>query len=98
MEDINGEFGQCDVALVSGANDVTNPAARTDKSSPIYGMPILDVDKARTVMVIKRSMGAGFAGIDNPLYYLDKTLMLFGDAKSFVGSIVRELSGGGSHG
>src|SRR5258708_36826304 len=77
-----------------GANDVTNPAARTDASSPIFGMPVLDVDKARTVLVIKRSMGAGFAGIENPLYYLDKTLMLFGDAKSFVGSIVRELGGG----
>jgi len=98
MEEINGEFPQTDVALIIGANDVTNPAARTDASSPIFGMPILDVDKARTVMVIKRSMGAGFAGIDNPLYYLDKTLMLFGDAKSFVGSIVRELSGGGTHG
>jgi NAD(P) transhydrogenase subunit beta len=98
MDDINGDFPQTDVALVIGANDVTNPAARTDKSSPIYGMPILDVDKARTVMVIKRSMSPGFAGIDNPLYYLDKTLMLFGDAKGFVGSIVRELSGGGGHG
>jgi NAD(P) transhydrogenase subunit beta len=95
MEDINGEFGQCDVALVIGANDVTNPAARTDKASPIYGMPILDVDKARTVMVIKRSMNPGFAGIDNPLYYSDKTLMLFGDAKAFVGDLVRELAGGG---
>ncbi|HXZ39523.1 MAG TPA: NAD(P)(+) transhydrogenase (Re/Si-specific) subunit beta, partial [Terriglobales bacterium] len=93
MDDINGEFPQTDVALVIGANDVTNPAARTDQSSPIYGMPILDVDKARTVMVIKRSMNPGFAGIDNPLYYLDKTLMLFGDAKSFVNSIVHELSG-----
>jgi NAD(P) transhydrogenase subunit beta len=94
MDEINGEFPQTDVALVIGANDVTNPAARNDASSPIYGMPILDVDKARTVMVIKRSMSPGFAGIDNPLYYLDKTLMLFGDAKAFVGSIVRELTGG----
>src|SRR5262244_566001 len=93
MDDINSELPQTDVALVIGANDVTNPAARSDASSPIYGMPILDVDKARTVMVIKRSMAAGFAGIDNPLYYLDKTLMLFGDAKSFVGSLVRELGG-----
>jgi H+-translocating NAD(P) transhydrogenase subunit beta len=97
MDDANGDFAQTDVALVIGANDVTNPAARTDASSPIYGMPILDVDKARTVMVIKRSMSAGFAGIDNPLYYNDKTLMLFGDAKGFVGSIVREISGGGGH-
>jgi NAD(P) transhydrogenase subunit beta len=97
MDDANGDFAQTDVALVIGANDVTNPAARTDASSPIYGMPILDVDKARTVMVIKRGMSAGFAGIDNPLYYSDKTLMLFGDAKSFVGSIVREISGGSGH-
>ena len=97
MDDANGDFAQTDVALVIGANDVTNPAARTDTSSPIYGMPILDVDKARTVMVIKRGMSAGFAGIDNPLYYSDKTLMLFGDAKSFVGSIVREISGGSGH-
>ncbi|MGB2637001.1 MAG: NAD(P)(+) transhydrogenase (Re/Si-specific) subunit beta [Candidatus Acidiferrum sp.] len=96
MDDINGDFPQTDVALIIGANDVTNPAAREDKSSPIYGMPILDVDKAHTVMVIKRSMAAGFAGIDNPLYYLDKTLMLFGDARNFVGSIVRELTGGHS--
>jgi proton-translocating NAD(P)+ transhydrogenase subunit beta len=94
MEEINGDFPQTDVALVIGANDVTNPAARSDASSPIYGMPILDVDKAHTVMVIKRSMNPGFAGIDNPLYYLDNTLMLFGDAKAFVGSIVRELTGG----
>ena len=94
MDEINGEFSQTDVALVIGANDVTNPAARSDHSSPIFGMPILDVDKARTVMVIKRSMGAGFAGIENPLYYMDKTLMLFGDAKNFVGAIVRELAGG----
>jgi len=95
MDAINPEFPQTDVALVIGANDVTNPAARSDKSSPIYGMPILDVDKARTVMVIKRGMSPGFAGIDNELYYLDKTLMLFGDAKTFVGDIVRQLSGEG---
>jgi len=96
MDEINGEFPQTDVALVIGANDVTNPAARSDRNSPIFGMPILDVDKARTVMVIKRSMSAGFAGIDNPLFYLDNTLMLFGDAKQFVGDIVRELGGGHS--
>jgi len=94
MDEINCEFPQTDVALIIGANDVTNPAARSDHTSPIFGMPILDVDKARTVMVIKRSMGAGFAGIENPLYYLDKTLMLFGDAKNFAGAIVRELAGG----
>jgi len=97
MDEINPELPQTDVALVIGANDVTNPAARTDPASPIYGMPILDVDKSRTVMVIKRGMSPGFAGIDNPLYYLDKTLMLFGDAKSFVGSLVRELAGGDHH-
>jgi NAD(P) transhydrogenase subunit beta len=94
MDEINGDFPQTDVALVIGANDVTNPAARNDPSSPIHGMPILDVDKARTVMVIKRGMSPGFAGIDNPLYYLDKTLMLFGDAKSFVGALVNEVTGG----
>ncbi len=91
MEEINDEFGETDVALVIGANDVVNPAARHDTASPIYGMPILDVDKAHTVMVIKRSMNPGFAGIDNELYYMDRTLMLFGDAKSFVGEIVKEL-------
>ncbi|MGA2137455.1 MAG: NAD(P)(+) transhydrogenase (Re/Si-specific) subunit beta [Verrucomicrobiia bacterium] len=93
MEDANRELPQTDVALVIGANDVTNPAARTNKASPIYGMPILDVDKARTVMVIKRSLNPGFAGIDNELYYMDKTLMLFGDAKSFTNQLVKQLSG-----
>jgi NAD(P) transhydrogenase subunit beta len=97
MDEANDEFPLTDAALVIGANDVTNPAARNDASSPIYGMPILDVDKARTVMVIKRSMGVGFAGIENPLYYMDRTLMLFGDAKNFVGSIVRELTNGAGH-
>jgi NAD(P) transhydrogenase subunit beta len=91
MDEINSEFAQTDVALIVGANDVTNPAARSDKTSPIYGMPILDVDKARTVMVIKRSLSPGFAGIDNELYYMDKTLMLFGDAKAFVSEMLKEF-------
>ena len=95
MDAANSEMPQTDVALVIGANDVTNPAAKTDQGSPIYGMPIIEVDRARTVMVIKRSLNPGFAGIDNPLYYIDKTLMLFGDAKVFVSGIVKELSGGG---
>ena len=99
MDDANSEMAQTDVALIIGANDVTNPAARTDKTSPIYGMPILDVDKAKTVMVIKRSLNPGFAGIDNQLYYLDKTLMLFGDAKAFTTQLVKQLAGnnGGFH-
>jgi H+-translocating NAD(P) transhydrogenase subunit beta len=92
MDDINSEFPSADVALIIGANDVVNPAAQTDKNSPIAGMPILEAFKARTVMVIKRSMNPGFAGIDNELYYMQNTLMLFGDAKAFVGSIARELS------
>jgi NAD(P) transhydrogenase subunit beta len=95
MDAANSEMPQTDVALVIGANDVTNPAAKTDQGSPIYGMPIIEVDHARTVMVIKRSLNPGFAGIDNPLYYEDKTLMLFGDAKAFVSSVVKELTGGG---
>jgi NAD(P) transhydrogenase subunit beta len=95
MDAANSEMPQTDVALVIGANDVTNPAAKTDQGSPIYGMPIIEVDNARTVMVIKRSLNPGFAGIDNPLYYNDKTMMLFGDAKAFVSSIVKELTGGG---
>ena len=92
MDEINGEFVMADVALVIGANDVVNPAAQNDKNSPIAGMPILEAYKARSVMVIKRSMNPGFAGIDNELYYLDKTLMLFGDAKVFVGEIVKALN------
>jgi NAD(P) transhydrogenase subunit beta len=92
MDEINPEFAQTDVVVIIGANDVTNPAARTDKTSPIYGMPVLDVDKASTVMVIKRSMSPGFAGIDNDLYYMDKTMMLFGDAKAFTGELVKELA------
>jgi NAD(P) transhydrogenase subunit beta len=92
LEDANPELAQADVALVVGANDITNPAARHDRTSPIYGMPILDVDKAGVAMVIKRSMRPGFAGVENELYYLDKTLMLFGDAKAFVGEIMKELA------
>jgi NAD(P) transhydrogenase subunit beta len=92
MDEINPEFSRTDVALVIGANDVVNPAARFTKGSPISGMPILNAYEARTVMVIKRSMSPGFAGIDNDLYYLDKTLMLFGDAKAFVGSLIKELN------
>jgi NAD(P) transhydrogenase subunit beta len=97
MDDINPEMPQVDVALVVGANDVVNPAARTDKSSPIYGMPIIDVDKAKTVLAIKRSMNPGFAGIDNALHYADKTLMVFGDAKAVVGDLAKCLSGGNGH-
>ena len=93
--EINSEFDQCDVALVIGANDVVNPAARHNKSSPIYGMPILDVDKARTVMVCKRSLNPGFAGIENELFTRENTVMLFGDAKTVVGNIVKELTGQG---
>jgi NAD(P) transhydrogenase subunit beta len=91
MDDINGEFARTDVALIIGANDVTNPAARTVADSPIYGMPILDVDKASSVVVLKRSMASGFAGIDNPLFYNEKTAMLFGDAKTSVADITSEV-------
>jgi len=91
MDQINSDFARCDVALVVGANDVTNPAAKTRQDSPIYGMPILDVSSARTVMVIKRSMSSGFAGVENELYFQDKTLMLFGDAKHVADSLIREL-------
>jgi NAD(P) transhydrogenase subunit beta len=92
MDQINSDFPRCDVAVVIGANDVTNPAARTQPGSPIFGMPILEVDKAHSVMVVKRSMAPGFAGIDNELYYEDKTMMLFGDAKAVAGDLVNELS------
>ncbi len=91
MEDINSEFENCDVAIVIGANDVVNPAARNDPSSPIFGMPILDVDKAKSCIVLKRSMGAGFAGIENELFYAPKTSMLFGDAKSSLTKLVSEI-------
>ncbi|WP_085912697.1 MULTISPECIES: NAD(P)(+) transhydrogenase (Re/Si-specific) subunit beta [Pseudonocardia] len=91
MDDINDEFSRTDVTLVIGANDVTNPAARNDPSSPIYGMPILNVDESRNVIVLKRSMGSGFAGIDNPLFFMDNTSMLFGDAKQSVSQVSEEL-------
>jgi NAD(P) transhydrogenase subunit beta len=91
LEQINEEFAQTDVALVVGANDVVNPAARNDPNSPIHGMPILAVDQARSIIVVKRSMSSGFAGIENELFYLDKTQMLFGDAKQVIGGVVDEL-------
>ena len=97
MDDINPEMPQCDVCLVVGANDVVNPAARHDKSSPIFGMPIIDADKAHLCLAIKRGMSAGFAGIDNELYTADHTYMLFGDAKAVVGEVVKHLSGQASH-
>ena len=93
IDEANADMPQCDVALVIGANDVVNPAARSDKSSPIYGMPIIDADRARTVFAIKRSKSPGFAGIDNELYFQDRTFMLFGDARAVVGDLVKELSG-----
>ena len=91
MDEINPEFPQVDVTLVIGANDVTNPAARSDEGSPIYGMPILDVDKSGTVIVLKRSMNTGFAGIDNPLFYNENTSLLFGDAKASVADVLTEI-------
>ncbi len=97
MEEINPEMPQCDVALVIGANDVVNPAARYAKQTPIYGMPIIDADRAKTVLAVKRSKNPGFAGIDNELYVQDNTWMLFGDAKAVVGDLVKQLTGGGLH-
>jgi NAD(P) transhydrogenase subunit beta len=91
MDEINGEFASADVALVIGANDVVNPAAREDKGSPIYGMPILNADAARTVIVMKRGMSAGFSGIENHLFYADNTRMLFGDAKAMLVKLVGEV-------
>ena len=95
MDEINSDFASTDVVLVIGANDVVNPSAKDDPNSPIFGMPILDVSKAQTVMVIKRSMSTGYAGLDNPLFYLDKTMMIFGDAKKMVEEMLRSINGAG---
>jgi len=91
MDEINSEFGDTDVAFIIGANDVVNPAAKTDSKSPIYGMPILEANKARTILVNKRSMASGYAGLDNELFYMDKTMMIFGDAKKTSEQIAQML-------
>ncbi len=97
MDSINPDMPQADVAIVIGANDTVNPAAKTDKGSPIFGMPIVEAENAKTIFAIKRSKNPGFAGIDNALYFNDKTWMLFGDAKAVVGDLVKALAGEGGH-